>query len=329
MGDDFMPRQARLDTPGTLHHVIVRGIEKKEIVTDNTDRKNFITRLGTLVTDTDMEVYAWALMTNHAHILIRSGIYGLSRFMRRFLTGYAISYNRCHKRYGHLFQNRYKSIVCEEDIYLKELVRYIHLNPLRARLVKNLAKLDRYPFCGHSVIVGKQKNKWQNREYVLRYFGKKESKAIKRYRKFVIEGIEEGKRPDLVGGGLIRSQGGWSQVISMRRHGNKELSDERVLGSGDFVERVIKEADKQFKYQFSEKEKRKKVEQIISDECRDDRINIKELRSGSRRHPVCRVRFRIAIKLFSEYGIPITEIARNTGVSASAVSKMVNKSINK
>jgi len=168
MGADFMPRQARLDAPGTLHHVIIRGIEKKEIVTDNTDRKNFVTRLGTLVTDTDMEVYAWALMTNHAHFLIRSGIYGLSIFMRRFLTGYAISYNRRHKRYGHLFQNRYKSIVCEEDIYLKELVRYIHLNPLRARLAKDHAKLDRYPFCGHSVIIGKQKNNWQNREYVLR-----------------------------------------------------------------------------------------------------------------------------------------------------------------
>ncbi len=320
-----MPRQARLDAPGMLHHVIVRGIEKKEIVTDNTDRKNFITRLGTLITDTDMEVYAWALMTNHAHILIRSGIYGLSRFMRRFLTGYAISYNRRHKRYGHLFQNRYKSIVCEEDIYLKELVRYIHLNPLRARLVKDLAKLDRYPFCGHSVIIGKQKNKWQNRKYVLRYFGKKERKAKKRYRKFVIKGTEEGRRPELVGGGLIRSQGGWSQVISMRRHGNKELSDERVLGSGDFVERIIKEADEYFKYQFSKKEKREKVEQIISDECRKDGISIKELRSGSRRHPVCRVRFHIAIKLFSEYGIPIAEIARNTGVSTSAVSKMVNK----
>jgi REP element-mobilizing transposase RayT len=66
-----MPRQARLDTPGTLHHVIVWGIEKIEIVTDNTDRKNFITRLGTFVTDTDMEVYSWALMSNHIHILIR------------------------------------------------------------------------------------------------------------------------------------------------------------------------------------------------------------------------------------------------------------------
>ena len=115
----------------------------------------------------------------------------------------------------------------------------------------------------------------------------------------------------------------------MRRHGNKELSDERVLGSGDFVERIIKEADEQFKYQFSEKERRKKVEQIISIECRDGRINIKELRSGSRRHPVCKIRLRIAITLFSEYGILKAEIARNTGVSTSAVSKMVNKSINK
>ena len=107
-----MPRQARLDAPGTLHHVIVRGIEKRRIVDDRWDRGNFVSRMGEVASDTETVIYAWALMTNHAHILLRSGTHGLSKFMRRFLTGYAITYNRRHKRHGHLFQNRYKSIVC-------------------------------------------------------------------------------------------------------------------------------------------------------------------------------------------------------------------------
>ena len=183
-----MPRQARLDAPGTLHHVIIRGIEGRKIVDDDRDRQDFIFRMGSIALETETSIYAWALMTNHAHILLRSGESGLSRYMRRFLTGYAISYNLRHSRHGHLFQNRYKSIVCEEDPYFKELVRYIHLNPLRATLVETIAKLDSYRFCGHSVLIGRVKNDWQDRDYVLKWFGQKEGEAISAYRRFIKKG---------------------------------------------------------------------------------------------------------------------------------------------
>ena len=222
-----MPRGARLDAPGTLHHVIVRGIERRRIVNDVSDRENFVSRLGQLAGGTKTAVYAWALMTNHAHILLRSGPSGLSQYMRRILSGYAISYNRRHKRHGHLFQNRYKSIICEEDSYFKELVRYIHLNPLRVGLVDSLAKLDRYRYCGHSVLIGRVNNDWQDRDYVLKWFGSKEGEAKRAYRQFVKKGIDQGRRPDLVGGGLIRFQGGWSAVKAIRRLGVREKLDER------------------------------------------------------------------------------------------------------
>ena len=104
-----MPRQARLDGPGTLHHAIVRGIEKRRIVDDEQDRKEFVRRLGLLAEETRTAIYAWALMSNHAHLLVCSGPLGLLKFMRRLLTGYAVTYNLRHKRHGHLFQNRYKS----------------------------------------------------------------------------------------------------------------------------------------------------------------------------------------------------------------------------
>ncbi|OEU76592.1 MAG: hypothetical protein BA864_06330 [Desulfuromonadales bacterium C00003093] len=110
-----MPRQARLDASGTLHHVIIQGIERKKIVSYDQDRQDFVARMGTIALETETSVYAWALMTNHAHILLRSGPPGLSLYMRRLLSGYAVSYNRRHRRHGHLFQDRYKSIVCEED----------------------------------------------------------------------------------------------------------------------------------------------------------------------------------------------------------------------
>ncbi|MBW1705858.1 MAG: transposase [Deltaproteobacteria bacterium] len=216
-----MPRQARLDAPGTLHHVIIRGIEKRKIVDDKYDRKNFVTRLGDLASDTKTEIYAWSLMSNHAHILLRSGPPGLSKYMRRLLSGYAISYNLRHKRHGHLFQNRYKSIVCEEDAYFQELVRYIHLNPLRAKIVNDLSSLDRYAWCGHSVLMGRRKHEWQDVNYVFSWFDGKKPQARKAYREYVRKGLSDGNRPELVGGGLIRSLGGWSAVMSLRRSNEK------------------------------------------------------------------------------------------------------------
>jgi putative transposase len=196
-----MPRQARLDVAGTLHHIILRGIEKRQIFDDDLDRESFVNRMAQLAVETKTKIYAWSLLTNHAHILLRSGPEGLPQYMRRLLTGYAQAYNRRHKRYGHLFQNRYKSIVCEEEPYFQELVRYIHLNLLRAGLVPNLERLDRYPWSGHGVLVGKVEYSWQDADYVLSWFGKRAGQARRVYRHYVAEGIDQGRRPELVGGG--------------------------------------------------------------------------------------------------------------------------------
>jgi len=127
-----MPRQPRLDAPGVLQHVMARGIERREIFKDNKDRKLFVGRLGDILTETKTQCFAWVLIPNHIHLLLRTGSTPLSRVMKCLLTGHAVYFNKRHQRSGHLFQNRYKSIICEEDPYLLELMRYIHLNPLRA-----------------------------------------------------------------------------------------------------------------------------------------------------------------------------------------------------
>lgn len=320
-----MPRRARLDAPGTLHHVIVRGIEKRRIVNDVADRKNFIDRLGGLSVDTKTSIYAWAIMTNHAHLLLRSSEMGLSAFMRRLLTGYAVSYNRRHRRWGHLFQNRYKSIVCDEDAYFTELVRYIHLNPLRAKLVKSLSQLDRYRWSGHSVLIGKIERDWQDRDYVLKWFGKKESEAEAAYRNYVKKAVGEGRRPELVGGGLVRSMGGWSVVKAMRRSGERELSDDRILGGGEFVERIIKEAEEKIRFQLPVSEELQKIDELMTKICKDERVSIEELKAGSRRKEVSEVRKRIAIELVKRHGVALAEVARRVGVSTSGVSKILKR----
>lgn len=149
-----MPRHARLDIPGTLHHVMIRGIERRNIFRSDKDRNDFINRLAFLIPETQTSCYAWAFLPNHAHFLFRSGPFGIAFFMRKLLTGYVVSFNRRYHRSGQLFQNRYKSVICQEEVYFKELIRYIHLNPIRAHIVSTLSELDRFSFCGHSALVG-------------------------------------------------------------------------------------------------------------------------------------------------------------------------------
>ena len=308
-----------MDSPGTLHHVIIRGIEKKPIVKNDTDRADFVDRMGKLAPESKSPIYAWALMTNHAHILMRSGPKGLPAFMRRLLTGYASAFNRRHRRHGHLFQNRYKSIICDEDTYFTELVRYIHLNPLRANLVKDMASLDQYRWCGHAGLMGARRHSWQQIDDVLSWFGKSERAARRAYRDFVKEGIPMGRRPELVGGGLVRSQGGWSQVMTMRRRKVRELSDERILGAGDFVERIIEEAERSFQKSFKNNLSDNDLETLILKACKASDIHIDELRSGGRRQKVSGVRSRLAAELVRNHGISLAETARHLGVSTPAI----------
>jgi len=149
-------------------------------------------------------------------LLFKKGLTPIATIMRRLLSGYAVYFNRRHRRYGHLFQNRYKSILCQEEAYLRELVRYIHLNPLRAKLVKDLKALEKYPYSGHSAVLGKVKRDWQQVDYVLSFFGKRKSDAKKAYRHFVEKGVRQGRRPELTGGGLVRSIGGWTALRALR-----------------------------------------------------------------------------------------------------------------
>ncbi len=162
-----MPRQPRLDAPGVLHHVMVRGIERRAIFRDDVDRAEFVRRLSALVEAGALTVYAWALLPNHAHLLVRTGARPLHRSFRSLLTGHAGAFNRRHRRSGHLFQNRYKSVVVEEAAYKLELVRYLHLNPLRAGVVADLRALAPYPWTGHSALLGTVPRPWQATEEIL------------------------------------------------------------------------------------------------------------------------------------------------------------------
>jgi REP element-mobilizing transposase RayT len=320
-----MPRKSRIDAPGALHHVIIRGIERSRIFNDAQDYNDFISRLGLLIGATSTSCYAWVLMKNHVHLLLRSGRVPLSSLMRRLLTGYAQQFNRRHHRAGHLFQNRYKSFLCEEDPYLLELVRYIHLNPIRGRAAKDMPALEKFPWCGHGVIMGRTKQTWQDARFVLSLFHEKQAMARKAYYAFVAKGIALGKRPDLIGGGLVRSAGGWVAVQDIRKSNKRYASDERILGSSAFVASVLKQANEDYARNTVAKMQGPDLEGLIAAVCDHLGLNPFLLKSPAKQSPIARARAIIAHIAFDTVRLKGVDIAQALQLTPAAVSKLAAK----
>ncbi len=262
----------------------------------------------------------------HAHFLFRSGDAGISTLMRKLLTGYAVSFNRRHKRHGQLFQNRFKSIICQEDVYLTELVRYIHLNPLRAKLVQDMRSLNNYPFCGHSALMGKSKREWQDVKFVFALFGRKVSDARKRYLAYVKEGVDLGRRPELVGGGLIRSLGGWEKVKDIGLKGQDRLkSDQRILGESDFVLDVLTEANENFERFYELKRQGYDLKRIEQKVINIFDIDKDDIYSKGRRKVQAEARSLFCYWAVCELGMSRTLIAKQLGMTQPGVGYAVNR----
>jgi putative transposase len=310
-----MPRGPRLDAPGILHHVRARGVGRGAIFLTETDREDFLERLETAVADDAAFVYAWSLMPNHFHLAVRTGNATISKTMKRLLAGYATAFNKRHKRDGHLFQNRFKSTVVDEERYFLALVRYIHLNPVAAKMVPDVDALKTYAWTGHSVLMGKQKRVWQDVDEVLGRFGRKVGHARRELVAFMMSG--EGKKFEKLfkGGGLIRSMGGISEL---EKGGKKERTayDERILGKGGFVEAVLKTAESQLVLiGGSESERKQKFEALLVYVSKRSGFSKAELTGRDRRRELVKYR-RVFVYL------AVTRL----GLSATSVGRMVNLS---
>jgi REP element-mobilizing transposase RayT len=300
---------------------MVRGLKRRVIFRDDQDRADFVARLAALTAQGALTVYAWALLPNHAHLLLRTGRRPLARSMRSLLTGYAGAFNRRHRRVGHLFQNRYKSIVVEEEPYLLELVRYLHLNPVRAGVVKDLRTLDRYPWTGHSALLGTVPRPWQDTRTVLAQFGPTTARARKAYRALVAAGLPQGRRPDLQGGGLIRGLGGWQAVAALRRGREAYRGDERVLGSSAFVaqlQRAVEATEAPRGPQLA-------LEPLVARVCRHVGLPREALGGGGRRTAVQQARAGLAYLWVEVLGHPGRPLAPLLGVQPAAIPKAARR----
>jgi REP element-mobilizing transposase RayT len=320
-----MPRKARIDAVGALHHIICRGIEGQRIFRDDNDRDNFVKRLGKLLKDSSTPCYAWALIPNHFHLLLRTGNLPVAKVMQRLLTGYAAYYNRRHRRHGHLFQNRYKSILCQEDTYLLELVRYIHLNPLRADIISSLEELDRYRYCGHSRLMNRRQSQWQDVGTILSLFGKRAGNARKQYRIFVEKGLAQGKRTELAGGGLVRSYGGWESLKSLHHMRAHLKGDERILGDSDFVLSVLKVADERMKRKYRLAASGYDFNEVLRQVAGVCTLKPAEILLPSKQPQRVQARSLLCFWAVRELGLSERSLAEKLGTTQSSVSRAVQR----
>jgi len=210
-----MARRPRIHFTGALYHVISRGNRRQGIFRDEKDLRRFLAYLSDCKTRFSFHLYAYALMKNHVHLLVEVEKVPLSRVMQSLLFRYTQYFNRRYGEVGHLFQGRYKAIVCDKDAYLLELVRYVHLNPVRARIAK---KPEDYVWTGHLSYLSRRGEGLIDGDFVLDQFGDRRSLARRRYREFVWEGIERGHEERYY-----------------------QVKDQRYLGEDAFIERIERE----------------------------------------------------------------------------------------
>lgn len=313
-----MPRQARIDVPGQMYHVMSRGIERGRIFIDEEDYADFQERIAVWLNKSGGKCLAWCLMPNHFHFLVLRGERPLSEMMHHAMTGYAINFNLRHRRAGHVFQNRYKAIICDLEEYLLELVPYIHLNPLRAGLVKDLAGLERYKWCGHPAVLTGVPDEILDRSELLSHFGEREIRALEKYNQVMAEKARNEGR-DFSGGGLLRSLGGESTVLAAFRAGEKVFSDQRILGDSGFVEAVLKTAG-----EAMQKERKSRAEVLATVEQMTGLTKEDIFRHTHQRGPA-HARAVYCYLCTMEAGSTGSELMCELGMSTGGISKLVAK----
>ncbi len=315
-----MPRQPRLNLPGFYSHVMVRGIERRRIFRQPGDYVDFLKRLGENMARSGCRCFAWALMPNHLHLLILSGIRGIVSLMHPLLTGYAVRFNLKYRRVGHLFQNRYKSIICQEDPYFLELVRYLALNPVRAGIVQTPEDLANYPWTSHSAILGRYGRPWLEVDDVLSRFGSTTVESRAAYERFVLAGWNQGHQERLEGGGLLRSMGSLGDVLQARRSGEGETSDVRILGDGSFVEEILHQAEIEERQNQTIQQtwSKEDLQQLIASRAG---VQADALLSTDRRRGLAEARAMLVHAAVDWLGLPGTVVGSWIKLSGAGVSK--------
>lgn len=301
-----MPRKKRIEVPGSLHHIMTRGIDGINLFKDDNDRLFFLETLGKNLLKVSCRCYAWALMNNHYHLLLRPSDYSLGICMRRLNSAYARYFNKKYKRRGFLFQDRYKSIATQDTTYFKELIRYIHLNPIRAGRVKSLKVLGNHKWTSHYDVIHTNRFRWFYKQETLKRFDRNKSEACQKYIAYLSEYSND--KSVSMSSFLINGTEG---------HG---VVDQRVMGDREFIKSALK-IDQDFRLKRKMlREEGLTVETIVDKVCHYfDKDTDVLLRPGRNRQHL-KIRDAILNYCFTELGDSLSSLGNIFRISPSTVS---------
>ena len=284
-----MARRPRVFAAGLLYHVIVRGNQRRKTFRHDDDYQAYLDRLEKYRTQCQVRIYAYCLMPNHVHLLVETGSTPLAKFMQGLQQSYTQYFNRRYRKVGHLFQGRYKAIICDRDKYLLALVRYIHLNAVRAKLA---TRPERYRYSGHNSYLTDGTAKIVETTAVLKLMGGK-----KAYERFVLAGMGED-----------------------HNEAYYAVEDQRFLGEAGFGEEISREAE-----EISKPKRKKPLETMFKEVARRVKAAPELMRSRDRRWDISHKRAEAVAILVREYGYGVSEVAKYLGRDQANVSTMLSR----
>ncbi len=287
-----MARKPRIDAPGIIHHVMLRGNGGQAIFQDDADRRAFLDLATDGVERFHHAVVAYCLMGNHVHLVVRSGQVSISRVIQNLAFRYARHSHRRRQQSGHLFQGRFRSLVVDIDRYLLELVRYVHLNPVRAGLV---AEPESWPWSSHRGYVGRDDERLVDTDFVLAMFAPSLRLARRRYASFVREGIDEPYREEF----------------------HRGAGDTRVMGDEEFARRFVEECIP------ASARRPASLDEVVACVCAHLGVEARELASPSQIRTLTLARALIAMFAQDLRAAPLTGVSRVFGRDATTLSAAV------
>jgi REP element-mobilizing transposase RayT len=310
-----MPRKARLNSPGTVAHLMGRSVPGVDLFRHDNDRRFFLQSTEEYLKQVGFRCYAFALMNTHYHFLVRTSDQELWRLMKPLNTTYAQYHKNVYGRDGPLFRDRYKSILTQDQDYLQELVRYVHLNPVRAGVCRNVRALENYPWSGHSALMGKVARSFMDTGAVLKRFGPSPVRAREAYAAFLKEGLSTDDSKDDTLSRLIRASN------EGRQKGHHP--DSWVIGDSTFVNHVLTSAEaKRLRVRRFEAEGRS-LQWITEKVCTDLGVDVSSLATRQRGGTLGKARKVLAYVAVRQYDVPSRLVAEYCGVGTAAVSAMV------
>lgn len=319
-----MPHACRLDGPGTIHHVMSHTVEGCPAFSEDRCRTDFVVRLRKAVEKGQLRIHAWALMTNHYHLVAEPVQASLSSSIHQLLTGFACTYNAMHDRRGHVFDARFRSILVEEERYFLRLLAYVHLNPLRAGLVGSIEELDTYPWTGHPAMMGKDADTWLSTELAVSRLSSAPKSWRENYMDLLVADAERDSG-ELDCGSFSLGPKGLRDLRSAPSRASNERSI-RVLGSKRF-------ALKQYElYREARRtglrlrqQQHLDIESQLLDVAREFHLSAALLRSGSRGETISAARRQLICRLVEDHGLTQADAASYLGISQAAVSQALRR----